>query len=290
MNRDREFDNAPTPGLAFSLRGKKALVTGGGRGIGRAIALLFARQGADVAVAARTATELEVVGDEIRSLGRQAWGFEADLSRYPAGIDLVDRAAAEMGSIDILANNAGGGSSVPGGIGPLREATPEGFEHVFELNLKAPFFAAQRAAELMIAQRRGGAILNIASIDGVYPAPGEAVYGAAKSALISLTETMAIEYGTHGIRVNAIAPSLIKTSLVARHLQTEEQYAARASYFPINRVGEPDDVAAAALFLCADEADWISGITVLVAGGQHATSDLFRWVRRVNEVPESERI
>ena len=141
-----------------------------------------------------------------------------------------------------------------------------------------------------MADRGGGAIVNVASIDGVFPAPGEAAYGSTKAALVSLTETMAIEYGTYGVRINAVAPSLINTRLVSRHLQNEEQYQARASFFPINRVGEPEDVAAAIVFLVTDVAGWISGVTIKVAGGQQASSDIFRWVRRANPVPGSEWI
>ena len=125
---------------------------------------------------------------------------------------------------------------------------------------------------------------------GVGAAPGEAVYGSAKAAMVSLTQTLAIELGTYNIRVNAIAPSLIHTKLVSRHLQTDEQRAHRASFFPINRVGRPEDIAAAAVYLCSDEAAWVSGVTLLVAGGQQGPVDIFRWVRQVNPVPESTRM
>jgi NAD(P)-dependent dehydrogenase (short-subunit alcohol dehydrogenase family) len=171
-------------------------------------------------------------------------------------------------------------------FGPLEDAVPEGFDSIYSLNVRSPFFAAQRAAKIMKEAGTRGAILNIVSIDGLTPAPGEAVYGSAKAANISLTQTLAIELGRYGIRVNAIAPALIDTPLVADWIDSPELRQDRASYYPINRLGQPEDVAAAAVFLCSDEAGWISGVTLPVAGGQQATSDLFRWVRRQNPVPE----
>ena len=269
----------------FSYAGKKAIVTGAGRGIGRATVLAFARRGADVALASRTASELEAVAGEVRALGRRAWVLPADMSDLDQALGLVATANEAMGGIDVLVNNAGGGSSVKGGIGGLEETTPEGFDAVYQLNVRVPFFTAQAAARVMAA-RGGGAICNIVSIDGVFPAPGEGLYGSAKAALVSLTSTLAIELGWHNIRVNAVAPSLIDTKLVARHLATDVQRADRASFFPINRVGTAEDIAGAVTYLCSDEAGWTSGETLLVAGGQKAASDAIRWLRRVNPVPD----
>lgn len=274
----------------FSYKGKKAIVTGAGRGIGRAIALAFARQGADVTLAACGADELEQVAGEVRQRGRQAWVIPADMSDLDQALALIARANEAMGRIDILVNNAGGGGSIRGGTGPLEDATPEAFDGVYRLNVRSPFFAGIQAAKQMIAQGSGGSILNIVSVDGLFPAPAEAIYGSAKAAMISLTASMAVELGRHNIRVNAIAPGLVDTQLVARALQTEEQRVDRASFYPINRVGRPEDIAAAAVYLCSDEAAWTSGETLLVAGGQKATSDIFRWVRRHNPVPEGFRI
>lgn len=274
----------------FAYEGKKAIVTGAGRGIGRAIALAFARQGADVTLAARRADELEQVAGEVRQLGRQAWVIPADMSDLDQALALIEQAREAMGRIDVLVNNAGGGGSVPGGMGPVLEATPEGFDGLYRLNLRSPFFAGLRAAEYMKAQGTGGSILTIVSIDGLAPAPWEAVYGSAKAAMINLTASMAVEYGRYNIRVNAIAPSLIDTKLVARHLQTEEQRLHRASFFPINRLGRPEDIAGAAVYLCSDEAGWVSGETLRIAGGQKVPAELFRWVRQHNPVPEEMRL
>ncbi len=273
----------------FSYAGKRVLVTGGGRGIGRAIAVAMAGQGADVCVAARSEDQLDGTVEQVRALGRTAVKLPMDLSGAEAGREVVRQAIDALGPLDVVVNNAGGGGSVPGALGPLQNATPEALRATYNLNLESPFFACLEAISHM-SERGGGAILNIASIDGLIAAPGEALYGSAKAALISITASLGIEAGPHHIRVNAIAPSLIDTPLVARALQTDEQRADRSSFFPINRVGKPEDIAAAAVYLCSDEAEWVSGITLMVAGGQQTTSDIFRWVRGHNPVPETTRI
>ncbi len=269
----------------FSYEGKKVIVTGAGRGIGRATALAMAGQGADVTLASRTDTELNAVAAEIEALGRKAWVVTADMSDMDQGLGLIAKGFDAMGGLDVLVNNAGGGSSVPGGLGPLEESTPEGFDAVYALNVRVPFFMCQAAARHM-ADGGGGAICNIVSIDGVFPAPLEGIYGSAKAALISLTGTLAVELGRRNVRINAVAPSLIDTKLVARHIASDDARADRASFFPINRIGTAEDIAGAAVYLCSDEAGWTSGETMLVAGGQKAASDAIRWLRKVNPVPE----
>ncbi len=274
----------------FSFEGKKALVTGGGRGIGRAIALALAQQGADVAIAARSRDELEHVAGEIRALKRKASVHLVDMGDTRKAVEMVDAAAKALGGVDILVNNAGGILDLDGSIGPLAETTLEAFDAMYALNVRSPLFAAVAASKHMAKQGKGGAILNIVSIDAVFPAPTEGIYGSAKAALVNITKVLGYELGKDRIRVNAIAPGVIETRLTEPWLKTEEQRADRASFYPLGRVGVPADVAAAAVYLCSDEAGWVSGNVLYVTGGQLATSDVFRWVRKHNPVPDASRI
>ncbi len=265
-------------------------MTGGGRGLGRAIALAMAERGASVTVAGRSLDQLEETVVELKAAGASSWALAVDLYRVSEAERLIGRAIEVMGGIDILVNNAGGWGTTAGAVGPIFEATIAGFDAVYNLNVRSPLFATIAAARAMVTQGTGGCVLNIASVDGLSPAPTEALYASAKAAVLSLTATLAYEFGTHGIRVNAIAPGVVETEMTAPWLATDEKRADRASFYPINRIGQPEDVAAAAVYLCSADASWVSGVTLPVCGGQHGTSDTFRWVRSHNEVPDSARL
>lgn len=271
----------------FSYAGRQVLVVGGGRGIGRGIALAYARAGADVAVAARSLEQLAGVVQEIQALGRDAWALPVDLTAPRAADDLVARALGVLGRIDVLVNSAGDTGRLERDTFELTEAD---FEHVSALHVRSALFTSIRAAESMVRLGLPGAILNITSVGGQFVSPGAVLYGAMKAAVNHFTATLAMEFGTHGIRVNAIAPGPIDTPLIADRLTTDEDRAAMASFYPLNRVGEVDDVAAAALYLCSAEASWVSGETLVINGGQQATSGMFRWPRIHNEVPPARRI
>ena len=276
--------------MLLDYTGKRVLITGGGRGLGLAMAAEMARHGAVLALASRTVEQLDDAVRELETLGARAHALPVDLYDVEQARQLVGRAAEAMGGLDILVNNAGGWGTVPGAAGPIIDATIEGFDSVFGLNVRSPLFASIAAARVMIGQGTSGCILNIASVDGLAPAPTEALYGAAKAAVLSLTQTLAYEFGIHGIRVNAIAPGIIETEMTRPWLSEPDDRTDRESFYPLGRIGQPADIAAAALYLCSDDAAWVSGVTLPVCGGQYATSDIFRWTRAHNPVPLGKKI
>ena len=268
----------------FSLTGKACVVTGASRGIGRAIALAFADQGADLVLAARSRNDLEEVRHLIEARGRRAVTQVTDVTN----LDQLRAAAAacvtHLGKIDVWVNNAGGFTATAGSSSEWLDATPAGWEEMLRLNLTAQVFGAQAAARVMRSQGTGGVILFLSSIDSLYAAPGgEGIYGACKAALNNITQTMAVELGQHRIRVNAIAPAVVETPLTAPWLATEEDRRSRAAFYPLRRIGQPADVAAAAVYLASDEAAWVSGAVLLVSGGAVMTSDPYRYLMRVNQ-------
>ncbi|HTS91483.1 MAG TPA: glucose 1-dehydrogenase [Stellaceae bacterium] len=266
-----------------SLLGKVCVVTGASRGLGRAIALGYAAEGADVVLAARTRSDLEGVAREVEAKGRRAVVRTLDVTRPDELGALADAAVAELGRIDVWVNNAGGFTSEPGSTSEWLEVTEAGWEAMLRLNLMAQVFGAQAAARAMRAQGKGGSIIFLSSIDSLYAAPGgEGIYGACKAAINNITQTMAVEFGQYGIRVNAIAPAVIETPLTAPWLATEKDRRERAAFYPLRRVGQPEDVAGAALYFASDAAAWVSGAVLLVSGGAVMTSDPYRYLMRVN--------
>jgi NAD(P)-dependent dehydrogenase (short-subunit alcohol dehydrogenase family) len=222
----------------FSLAGKTAVVTGAGRGIGKAIAERFAAQGANLVLAARSANEIGRVAEGIAGRGGAALAEPTDVTSAEAVTNLARRAAERFGRVDIWVNNAGGFTPDPGGLAEWIDAEPAALEAMIRLNLVAQVYGAQAAARAM--RGHGGAILFLSSIDSFYATPGgEGMYGACKAAINHITATMAVELGQYRIRVNAIAPAVIETPLTAPWLRTAEDRAARSALYPLGRVGQP---------------------------------------------------
>ncbi|HET7265719.1 MAG TPA: SDR family oxidoreductase [bacterium] len=268
----------------FSLRGKACVVTGASRGLGRAIAQAFAEQGASVLLAARNRPDLEAVKAELTARGGRAVAHPTDVTQIPQLEEAAAAAVEHFGKIDVWVNNAGGFTEAPGSTSEWLDVTPAGWEQMLRLNLTAQVFGAQAAARVMRTQPTGGVILFMSSIDSLYAAPGgEGIYGACKAALNNVTQTMAVELGQYRIRVNAIAPAVVETPLTAPWLATEEDRRARSALYPLRRVGQPTDVAAAAVYFASDEAAWVSGAVLLVSGGAVMTSDPYRYLMRVNQ-------
>jgi 3-oxoacyl-[acyl-carrier protein] reductase len=250
----------------MKLEGKKALVTGGGTGIGKAIALEFARAGADVSVCGRTVQNIEEVRDEIRGLGRDSIAVPMDVRIKTQVDEMVHQVVTRFGRIDILVNNAGTGR--PSSVLDLTEDT---FDLIFDTNLKGIIFCTQAVAKHMIAHRYGR-IINMSSTATLFPGtPGQAAYAASKSGVNAFTKVCAREFGSYGINVNAILPGRILTPLVFA-TRTPEQVEAfveggkRGSV--LGRNGTVEDIAHLALFLASDDSAFITAEIVACNGGR----------------------
>jgi NAD(P)-dependent dehydrogenase (short-subunit alcohol dehydrogenase family) len=241
---------------ALDYSGKVVLVTGGGRGIGRAIATRFLAAGADVVIGGRKPpAELPAAG------GRTARFVDGDVRDVEQVARIVGAAAEAFGRLDVLVNNAGGSP-------PADAATvsPRFTASIIQLNLIAPMLLAQRANAIMQTQDSGGSIVNIASVSGMRASPGTAAYGAAKAGLINLTQTLGIEWAPK-VRVNAVVAGPVATEQADDHYGGPAGIAAVAKTIPLGRMGAPDDVAGACLFLASPLAAWITGTALLVHGG-----------------------
>jgi 2-deoxy-D-gluconate 3-dehydrogenase len=250
--------------MNLSLEGKIAIVTGGSKGIGRAIARAFAEAGASVALAARGQDELTQAAKEIEASGGHALPVRTDVSD-PAQVQaLVDRTVADLGTVDILVNNAGAAPF----FSTVDQIRLEGFEKYFRINFMSALYCTRAVAPILMA-KQDGCVLNVASVAGFIASPGLAYYASAKAAMINLTKTVAREWAAHHIRVNALAPGWVETDLNegARRTNPEFNRSVLAS-IPMGRWGSPEDVAAAALFLCSPAASFITGTVLVVDGGQ----------------------
>ena len=253
----------------FSLTDRVAIVTGGGTGIGRSIALEFAEFGADVVVSSRKLENLERVADEIRALGRRSLAVKADITRRTDVDSLVQRVVEEFGRIDILVNNGGVGSRVPGNLVPIVEVDEDEWNLIMDTNLKGTYYCCQAAGKRMIEQGKGN-IINITSGDGKRVSGGRAsTYNVAKAGVIMLTQCLAWDFGKHNIRINAIAPGFTKTEMSRRVWGDPDMLKMVESIRPLGRIGEPDEIAGAALFLASDASSYITGQTINACGGVH---------------------
>ena len=246
----------------FSLDGKIALVTGGTRGIGKAIALAFARAGARVVAVSRKQDAVDAMVAELKAAGPDAGGIACNVSKEEEALDMVARAAAMFAGLDILVNNA----AVNPVFGPVEDTTPGAFDKIIAVNVRAPFEIAKAARTHFLA-RGGGAIVNISSIGGVSPEPGLGIYSVSKAAIISLTQVLAKEWGKDNIRANAICPGLIKTDFSSALWQDEKilKHTMRAQ--AIGRIGQPEDIASLALFLASDAGAFCTGGVYMADGG-----------------------
>jgi glucose 1-dehydrogenase len=240
-----------------------ALVTGGGRGLGRAIGFELARRGFDVAVGYRSdaAAAREAV-DAIRGRGRRAAAIEGDVAEADGAEEVVRKAVAELGPINVLVSNAGWMASTP-----FLDVTAEELERQLATNAKGAFFAAQAAARQMIANRSGGKIVFITSKAGSRAVAGLSAYCVSKAATKMLTEAAALELAEHGITVNAVAPGTIETDLNRELLTDSRSRETLLWSILLDRPGQPQDVASAVAFLVSDEASFITGATLAVDGG-----------------------
>ena len=246
----------------FDLTGKKALVTGAGRGIGKAVALGLARAGADIGLVARTESELNAAADQVKELGRRAVVAAADLTVTAELPALVSGLAGELGGIDILVNNAG--TNIPQ---DSVDVTEEAWDTVISINLKSCFFMAQAAGKIMIEQGRGGRIINMTSQTGSVALIKRAAYCASKAGLNLVTKVLAMEWGPHEILVNAVAPTFVETEMTRPMLADSQfrEYALAKNV--LKRFGTPDDVAGAVTYLASPAANLVTGHILLVDAG-----------------------
>jgi NAD(P)-dependent dehydrogenase (short-subunit alcohol dehydrogenase family) len=244
------------------LDGKVAIVTGGTRGIGLAIATTFARAGARVVVSSRRPEHVDAVVKALTDEGHQVVGIPAHMGKAADAHELAARTVEHFDGIDIIVNNAATNPV----FGPLQHTNDDAFEKIFGVNVKGPLELC-RTAHTIMAQRGGGAIVNIASIGGISPEPGLGLYSVSKAALVSLTKVMAQEWGADGIRANAICPGLIKTKFSQALWQDEEITRQMFDHQAIQRIGVPEDVAGLALFLASDAASFCTGGVYMVDGG-----------------------
>ena len=251
----------------FSLQGKTAIITGGSRGIGRAIALRFALAGATVVIGSRSLDNVRGVAAEIDRLGGLAMPVQAHVGRPEDVEKLVQRTIDAYGRLDILVNNAATNPH----FGPLLDADEGQWDKILDTNLKGAFRLCKAAVPHMLSSG-GGKIINVASIAGLQPSPGMGVYSISKAGLLMFTKVLAQELGPKNIQVNAIAPGVIKTRFSQLLWQMPQFARPLLDRLPLGRFGEPEDVAGLALYLASPASDYVTGSVLVVDGGMNVAS------------------
>jgi NAD(P)-dependent dehydrogenase (short-subunit alcohol dehydrogenase family) len=252
-------------GIELQLTGKSALITGGSRGIGRAIAIGLAQAGANIALCGRKPQDLEMVSEIIRSMGRQCLAHQAHVGKPEQIRELVSTVLEKFGRIDILVNNAGSNPY----FGPLVDASEEKWDKIMNVNLKGCFVCSKEVAKAMIP-RGSGSIINISSTAAFRSYPGLGPYCISKAAVTMLTKVLASELAEKGIRVNAVAPGTVKTDFSKAVWADKTYLAARLRDVPQKRLAEPEDLVGVCAFLASDASSYITGETILVDGGEFA--------------------
>ena len=251
----------------FELTGKVAVVTGGGSGIGAAIATLFARQGATVALIDRDASAAETTARTIRDAGGRASALQCDVADTGSVADAFARVDADHRRVDILVNNAGIAH-----VGTIQQTAPEDLDRLYNVNVRGVYLCARAAIDIMLRDG-GGVIVNMASIASLIGIPDRFAYGMTKGAVLTMTKSIAVDYVKRGIRCNCICPARVHTPFVDGYLaatypgREDEMYRALSDYQPIGRMGKPEEVAALALYLCSDEASFVTGQAYPIDGG-----------------------
>ncbi len=246
----------------FNLKGKIAIVTGSSKGIGKSIARLFAENGATVVISSRKQEACDSVAEEFRSEGWNAVAIACHVGDAEDRKALVDKTVAQLGGVDVLVNNAGTNPV----FGPIEEAGESVFDHIMNVNVKAPWDLANRCIESM-KKRGGGSIINISSVEGETPEKGLGIYSVSKAAVSMLTKSQAKEWGKYGIRVNAISPGLIKTKFSAALWTNPEIMKEIESSSPLGRMGDPEEMAYIALLLASEAGSFITGSIMVADGG-----------------------
>jgi NAD(P)-dependent dehydrogenase (short-subunit alcohol dehydrogenase family) len=254
--------------MSGKLEGQVAIVTGGGAGIGRATAILFAEEGARVSVAEKNPEAAQSVAEEIEALDGQALPLHVDVSVSGQAEQTVAKTVERFGTVDILVNNAGVELKKP-----IEETTEEEWDHIMAVNLKSAFLVSKFVIPILKAKKRGAIVMN-SSVGYYIAAINSAAYGASKAGMIALTRGMALELAPHGIRVNAVCPGVIDTPMNERNLaRADDPDAMQRSWFeitPLGKLGKPEDIAKAFLFLVCDDSNFITGTPLIIDGGRTA--------------------